>query len=154
MPRDREVAELAGVRARLLDARKVVRLERLPAAPGEVCAQPPAQIDRLADIQRATLFVAQDVHARRGRRGGADALAGAAPAFAAIFDDKRLSDEPAGKFGRCAADAENFSDQARIIRDAFDVLQPGDKLVTEHLKKRAPAPRPMVTRGARYNGAG
>ena len=130
-------------------------LSASPAPPGKMRAQPPPQVDRLADIQRATLLVAQDVDARRGRRRGADALARAAPALAAIFDDQRLRDQPPGQFGRRVADAEHLSGQARIIRRRLMSFKPARQAVTKHRTEEARRRHgAMVTRGARYNGAG
>jgi hypothetical protein len=59
-------------------------------------------------------------------------LAGAAPAFAAVFEDERLSDEATCEIGRRAADAKNVGSEALIIGRVADFFQPGDELVTEH----------------------
>src|SRR5207247_4855446 len=67
---------------------------------------------------------------------GADALARSAPAFAAVFDDERLSDEATGEIGRRAADAENVGGEALIVGRVADFFQSGDELVTEHVRLR------------------
>ena len=52
------------------------------------------EIDGFSDIERAALFIAEDIHSRDGRRLTANPLPRPLPGFPAIADDERLADEP------------------------------------------------------------
>ena len=55
------------------------------------------EVDGFSDVERAALFIAEDIHSRDGRRLAANPLARPLPGFPAIADDERLADEPARK---------------------------------------------------------
>ena len=106
----------------------IARQRRSP----QMRAQAAAQVDRLADVERAAAGVLQHVDARRRRRVAADPLAGAAPGLASILEHQRLRDEPARELGRRAADAEHLGGEPLMVGRVAHLGEPGEQAVTKH----------------------
>jgi hypothetical protein len=98
-------------------------------------AEPPSQIRRLSDVQRATVGVAEHVHAGCARCFIANAFADAPPGVAPILDDERLFDQAPRKSGGRAADPQDFAREALVIGTVSRLLhlrEPGGERVPDH----------------------
>jgi hypothetical protein len=81
-----------------------------------MCAQPPPQIDRLSDVERPPLLVADDIHACAGRRGAANPFAGPAPRLVPILNDQRLGHQPAGQLFGGPPNPQHFGGETSMVR--------------------------------------
>ena len=108
------------------------RLGRAPSSLHEVRAQPPPQVDRFADVERTSVLVANDIHARDRRCRTADSVAGPAPHFTPILDDERLGHQPVGQLFRRPANAQHFSGQTPIVRRLAHLPQARKQSVSQH----------------------
>jgi len=106
-----------------------------PAPIREMGAQTAPQVDRFSDVERAPLFIAEDIDTRNGRRLPADPVSGPLPGLLPIADDERLADQPAREGLGRSTNAEHFGREALVVDlpgGGAHFLQAGEQFVPQH----------------------
>jgi hypothetical protein len=96
-----------------------------------VSPQSSLQLSGFANIERAAPFIAENVHARRPRRPGADAITDTTPRILAIFDHQRLRDQAAGNLRGRIPDYQDVGGELLMIGLAAHLGEAGAKSISE-----------------------